>query len=76
MQQYKYIAGLEYFSFPIIEILYIPEFYLGKYPLPEIISKFNVNSAGFSGRNPIRRYETCSKLAVMVSLILCLSTVY
>ena len=30
MQLYKYIAGLQYFSFPIIQIC-IPAFYLGKY---------------------------------------------
>ena len=59
MPQYKYIAGLQYVSFSIMQILYIPAFYLGNILLPEIILKFNANSAGFRGRNTIKRYKTC-----------------
>ena len=62
--------------FPSCRYYISQHFIWGNILLPEIISKVNANSAGFSGRNTITLYRTCWKLAVTASLTSCLSTVH
>ena len=45
--------------FPSCRYYISQHFIWGNILLPEIILKFNANSAGFSGRNTITRYKTC-----------------
>ena len=45
--------------FPSCRYYISQHFIRGNILLPEIILKFNANSAGFSGRNTITRYKTC-----------------
>ena len=61
--------------FPSCRYYISQHFIWGNILLPEIILKFNANSAGFRGRNTIKKYKTCWILAVTVSPTSCLNNI-